>query len=215
MYSKTVLCYGDSNTYGLAPMTSPASANRLPPGERWTSILQQRLGQEFNVIEEGLSARTTVHDDPIEGLHKNGFDYLLPCLESHNPVDIFILMLGTNDLKARFSVGPADIAASILKLINLVRSAQAGPHGKCPEIVLMAPVPIQEIGFLGEIFVGGAEKSLLLAEKYQQIADEVGATFIDAGKFAKCSPVDGVHFTADQHVILGNAVADVILKQLQ
>lgn len=212
MYSKTVLCYGDSNTYGLIPMTSPNSASRYLPGERWTSILQNRLGDDFHVIEEGLSARTTVYDDPVEGLHKNGLNYLLPCLESHNPIDIFILMLGTNDLKNRFSAGPADVAAAILKLINLVQSAQVGPHGKCPEIIIMSPVPIKEIGFLGEIFVGGAEKSLKLADKYWQIAHDVGAAFIDAGEFASCSLIDGVHYEADQHVNLGNAVADLILQ---
>jgi lysophospholipase L1-like esterase len=215
MHSKTILCYGDSNTYGLMPMTSPASTSRFAVGERWTSVLQNRLGSDYRVIEEGLSARTTVHDDPIEGLHKNGFNYLLPCLESHNPIDIVVLMLGTNDLKARFSVGPADIAASVMKLIGLIRSAQVGPHGKCPEIVLMAPVPIQEIGFLGEIFLGGAEKSKQLAPKYRLIAEEIGAAFIDAGEFAVCSAIDGIHYDADQHQNLANAVADLILNQFK
>lgn len=98
---KSILCYGDSNTYGLMP----DSPDRYPRDVRWTGILQKKLGEDYYVIEEGLSGRTTLWDDPIEE-HKNGKKYLLPCLDSHKPVDLVILMLGTNDLKTRFSLTP-------------------------------------------------------------------------------------------------------------
>ena len=107
---KTVLCYGDSNTYGAKPigfdiLDSPLIAGdmRFSRDERWTGILQKELEPDYFVIEEGLNARTTSFDDPVEGFHKNGKTYLLPCLESHAPIDLVILMLGTNDLKKRFS----------------------------------------------------------------------------------------------------------------
>ena len=97
-----ILCYGDSNTWGYNPSTK----ERYDRYERWTGILQFTLGDEYHVIEEGLNGRTTVWDEPIEGEYKNGKTYLVSCLESHKPLDLVIIMLGTNDLKKRFSVTP-------------------------------------------------------------------------------------------------------------
>lgn len=96
---KTIVCYGDSNTWGYDPVTM----DRLPITQRWTGVLAQELGAGYRVIEEGLNGRTTVWDDPIEG-YKNGKEYLIPCLETHRPIDLITILLGTNDLKMRFSV---------------------------------------------------------------------------------------------------------------
>ena len=103
---KTILCYGDSNTWGY----DPVSQDRYPPTQRWVSVLARELGPEYQVIAEGLNGRTTVWPDPVEGEHKNGKAYLLPCLESHHPLDLVVLMLGTNDLKHRFGLSAWDIA---------------------------------------------------------------------------------------------------------
>ncbi len=103
---KTILCYGDSNTHGF----NPATQGRFSLSERWTGVLMRELGSDYHVIEEGLGGRTTVWDDPIME-SRNGRDYLLPCLWSHKPLDLVIIMLGTNDLKDRFSLTPFDIAA--------------------------------------------------------------------------------------------------------
>jgi lysophospholipase L1-like esterase len=86
---KRILCYGDSNTWGYDPVTQ----ERFDKNERWTGQLSQMLGGNYDVIEEGLNGRTTVWDDPIEG-YKNGRDYLIPCLESHKPLDLVIILLG-------------------------------------------------------------------------------------------------------------------------
>ena len=102
---KEVLCYGDSNTWGYNPKTK----QRYDRNTRWPCVLQRELGEEFLVIPEGQNGRTTVWDDPVEG-QKNGMTYLLPCLESHKPLDLVIITLGTNDLKHRFSVTAYDIA---------------------------------------------------------------------------------------------------------
>ena len=112
---KTILCYGDSNTYGL----KSDLVSRYPRNVRWTGILQEKLGSEYYVIEEGLGGRTTVWDDPVED-YKNGKKYLLPCLDSHKPLDLVIIMLGTNDLKSRFSVTPFDIGASMENLVKTI-----------------------------------------------------------------------------------------------
>lgn len=97
---KNVLCYGDSNTHGYDGVTG----GRFPWGVRWTSLVQEALKEEqVRIIEEGQNGRTTVWDDPIEGM-KSGLKYLIPCLESHSPLDVVVLMLGTNDIKQRFSL---------------------------------------------------------------------------------------------------------------
>ncbi|KVD34104.1 SGNH/GDSL hydrolase family protein [Burkholderia ubonensis] len=214
MAQKTVLCYGDSNTHGTRPMTRPGVLERFDRDDRWTGVLAQALGAGWRVVEEGLPARTTVHDDPIEGRHKNGLSYLRPCLESHLPVDVVVLMLGTNDLKARFSVTPADIAVSAGVLLAELEACRAGPAGTTPQVVLMAPAPIVEVGFLGEIFAGGAAKSRQLASLYARIARDAGAHFLDVGEIVEVSPVDGVHFSADHHRVLGRKLA-AFLQQLQ
>ena len=112
---KEVLCYGDSNTWGYNPITK----ERYEKDERWTGVLQNALGNDYHVIEEGLNGRTTVWDDPIEGF-KNGKTYLIPCLETHKPLDLVIIMLGTNDLKKRFSLSAYDIAQGAGVLIDVV-----------------------------------------------------------------------------------------------
>src|SRR5688572_13370016 len=107
---KTILCFGDSNTWGYVPGTG----KRYPRSERWPGVLQETLGNEFLIIEEGLNARTTTMDDPIRGgAIKNGLTYLRPCLESHAPIDLVLLLLGTNDLKHRFGLSAYDVAANV------------------------------------------------------------------------------------------------------
>jgi lysophospholipase L1-like esterase len=124
---KTILCYGDSNTWGFNPVTQ----DRYPMTERWTGVLAQALGAGYHVIEEGLNGRTTLWDDPIEEW-RNGKTYLLPCLWSHKPIDLVTLMLGTNDLKERFSVSAYDIAASAGVIVDLTLRSGAGPNGSAP-----------------------------------------------------------------------------------
>ncbi len=119
-----VLCYGDSNTWGA----DPAGGGRFSRDERWPGVLQKSLGDEYHIIEEGLGGRTTVWEDPIEG-HKNGKEYLIPCLATHAPLDLVIIMLGTNDLKKRFSVSAQDVAfgqASSSTQFSKVEAAGAG-----------------------------------------------------------------------------------------
>ena len=117
---KTILCYGDSNTWGY----DPQKGGRYPKPIRWTSVLQETLGKNFDIIAEGLNGRTTVWDDPVEGEHRNGKKYLLPCLHTHKPIDLVILFLGSNDLKYRFSVTSEDIAKSVLSLVNIIKKAK-------------------------------------------------------------------------------------------
>ena len=206
---RTILCYGDSNTYGTAPMRDLEDDRRLGHGERWPSVLRETLGTDWWVVEEGLSGRTTVLDDPIEGLYKNGLAYLTPCLESHRPVDIVTIALGTNDLKARFGMPPGDIAAGAGILVETVGKTLAA-FGQSAKVLLIAPPPILEVGCLADMFAGGAAKSQTFARHYQAVAARLGAGFLDAGSVIASSPVDGIHFDAAEHRKLGQAVAAAV-----
>jgi lysophospholipase L1-like esterase len=207
---KTILCYGDSNTWGSA--TRPGDDERYAPQERWPGVLAALLGTDWTIIAEGLPARTTVHPDPVEGLWLDGSAYLLPCLRSHRPLDVVAIMLGTNDLKARFGVSPADIAGGVGRLLKLARESESGPKGAAPKMLVICPPAIlREFGerpdFV-EKFAGGYEKSLRLAPHYSAIAAEYGAAFLNAGEHVTTSAFDGIHLDADAHTALGHAVAD-------
>jgi lysophospholipase L1-like esterase len=172
--------------------------------------MQAALGSEWVVVEEGLPGRTTVHADPIEGAHKNGLAHLKAALESHRPIDVLIIMLGTNDLKMRFSLPPVDIARGVRVLCETALGCAVGPNAGAPKLLVIAPVPIAEAGCLAEMYGGGAEKSRRLAPLYRAEAERLGATFFDAGSVARTSPVDGIHLEADQHRRIGEAVADAV-----
>lgn len=208
---KTLLCYGDSNTWGF----DPATQERFSPKVRWTGVLANQLGSGYHVIEEGLSGRTTVWDDPVEGLHKNGRNYLLPCLESHQPIDLVILMLGTNDLKRRFSVPAADIASSIGALVDIVQKSATGVGAGVPQVLLIAPPPVGKLTEYAEMFADAEEKSGKFAEYYQGIAAEYGCWFLNSGEFILSSDIDGIHFEAEQHARLGTAVARQVKEILE
>lgn len=204
---KTVLCFGDSNTWGY----DPATKDRFPREVRWTGVLSSALGAEVQVIEEGLNGRTTVWNDPIEG-YKNGHDYLIPCLETHRPIDLVILMLGTNDLKKRFSVSAFDIANSAGVLVDVISKSAAGPQGQAPRVLLIAPPPVAALREFAEMFEGSQEKSLKLAAHYRRVAEGRGCSYLDAGSIIRSSDLDGIHFEPDQHRKLGEAVAHEVRR---
>lgn len=207
---KTVVCFGDSNTYGTPGMPNVAFWGRFDFETRWPGVMGRSLGPGWMIIEEGLPGRTTVHDDPIEGADRNGLTALPMVLGSHRPIDLLVIALGTNDLKSRFSMMPEDIAASVGVLVQTALASQAGVDGKPPTILVIAPASIEETGFLGGFFKGGAEKSRRLGVCFADMAERLGVELLDAAQLIVSDPLDGVHFKADQHAILGRAVADKV-----
>jgi lysophospholipase L1-like esterase len=204
-----IVVFGDSNTWGY----DPATGGRFPRAQRWPSVLQRELGPDFEVIAEGLNGRTTVNDDPIEP-YRCGADALPPCLMSHAPLDLVILALGCNDLKKRFSLSTFDIAEGAARLIFLARAYGEAPDGGAPKILLIAPPPIAKLSAYAEMFEGGAVKSRLLGERYRAVAEREGVAFLDAGAVIRCSDLDGIHYEADQHELLGMSAAKAVRSAL-
>jgi lysophospholipase L1-like esterase len=207
---RSVMCFGDSNTHGTPPMVDLGAMARFGRDQRWTRHFARALGDGWEVIEEGHPGRTTLHDDPVEGAHRNGLTVLPALLESHRPLDVVVLMLGTNDLKARFAVTPMDIALSLERLVSVICGANAGPAGGAPGILLVAPPPIREVGCLAGLFEGGAVKSHRLGAEVAAAATRAGVPFVDAGAHIAVSDIDGIHYDADAHRILGLALADAM-----
>lgn len=204
---KHVLCFGDSNTYGANP-----NGGRWDIGERWTSVLGQLLGDDYRIIEEGCSARTSVFSDDLE--HSDVGELSLPiALKSHRPLDLVILMLGTNDMKHRFNLLPIDIAVGSARLVSMIKKFDYGPF-KAPQILLVSPINIAE-GIENSLDNSGfsadaVEISKSLAPFYKRFADSQGCMFLDASKYAKPSKIDLLHMDKDDHKALAQAMYDVL-----
>ena len=210
---KHIVCFGDSNTHGYCadPRDCADGGIRFNESERWPRRLQSLLGEEYLVIEEGLSGRTTCFDDPIhEGL--NGLNYIYPCLKSHEDVDLLIIMLGTNDTKDRFYASAACIGIGMARLVKKAQACECW-GGKKPNILVIAPPPIGEgmltaecAATMGSLCV---EKSRELAHYYKMQCELIGCHFLDAGELGcEFNTVDYMHLTNKGHETLANALAE-------
>ena len=203
---KHILCIGDSNTHGYCadPTDCADGGIRYNESERWPCLLQERLGPDYLVTEEGLSGRTTVFEDPIhEGMP--ALPVLYPLLKSHEAVDLLILMLGTNDTKERFSTNSALIAQGMVRLIQKAKTVDCwGAHE--PRILIIAPPPIGE-GFHDEIMGAGCvEKSRGLAKWYRAVAEQERCGFLDADG-CEFNSIDFMHLTRKGHAQLADLVS--------
>ena len=208
-----ILCYGDSNTWGCIPLQGPEPAGRFPPETRWPGVLRRELGDGHWVVEEGLNGRTTVWDDPLEP-HRNGRTLLPPTLLTHQPLDLVIVMLGTNDLKHRLNASAAEIATGAGMLVDIVAASGCGPDGRSPQTLLVCPAPIAQLDRLADDFEGGTEKSRRLAGHYAAVAEARSCAFLDAGTVISSSDVDGIHLDESQHAALGAAIAEQVRQLL-
>lgn len=208
----TILCFGDSNTWGYDPeatATSPFPV-RHGPQVRWTGVLAKELGSDYRIIEEGQNGRTTVHEDPMAWASRNGRTHLPVVLESHKPIDIVVLMLGSNDLKSFLNLPPQDIAIGAGVLLKIILQSDASPEGKAPRVLLVAPPVIGELSHLPDIAArieNGRERSLQLPKYYAALAKQHGVSFLNSQEHITPSPVDGIHFDAAEHAKLGAAIA--------
>ena len=208
---KTILCFGDSNTWGYSPL----DGTRFPPNTRWTGVLQKSLGSNYRIIEEGLNGRTTFINEEGEEARplRSGSDVLPIILESYRPLDFVIIMLGTNDLKVEFNLTTAGITQGAKNLCEMVMNSEY-LEDHPPQILLISPT---HIGYNvlpedKEFFDSAREKSLQFGEHYEKAAAELGIHFLDAAKIVKESEVDGVHWDAEQHVKFGKYLTQIIKK---
>ena len=206
---KRILLYGDSNTFGTAPMPHLGSDPIHPRGVRWGDVLARELGEGFEVVIEGLGGRTAVLDDPVEGAWKNGLRSLKPILGSHRPIDLLIVCLGTNDQKARFGLGPQEVA---LGLARLVREAHL--TGWVARRMVIAPPRVRERGDFAAMFAGAEARMTGLADAIARFAGAEGAEVMDAGRLIEACDEDGIHWTAEAHGTLGRAVAERVREML-
>ena len=203
---KSILCYGDSNTHGFIP----ENGRRFPFDVRWTGVLQQQLGTNARIIEEGLNGRTTVYDEPLR-VGKNGATYLPILIESHSPLDIVVLMLGINDLLDFFELTAHDAASGVSRLVDTIRICSGSLDYPAPTIVIVAPpIALTLPPEMKKHCPGDPAKSHQLAEHYQRLAEAQDCLFIDAATFVETSAVDGVHLDAENHKKLGLAIAELL-----
>jgi lysophospholipase L1-like esterase len=210
MHMKTILCFGDSNTWGYDPASITAThARRHGIQQRWTGVLARELGTSYRVIEEGQNGRTTIHDDPFNAA-RNGRDYLPACLESHKPIDLVVLMLGTNDLKSCFNLPPGEIAGGAAILARMILSSEAGPDNKAPGLLLICPPKLGAMPHLPDLeakFPHGIQRSEQFPRCYSAVAAAIGCAYLDSQEIVQTSLEDGLHLDISQHAKLGLAIA--------
>ena len=204
----TILTFGDSNTHGTPPMTDRVLRARHGRDIRWPQVMARELG--WDLVEEGLPGRTTQFDDPVMDGLMNGFPALRQALQSHGPLDVLTLMLGTNDVKTRFGATPAQVMAGMAALLDLATGLEMQDRHGGFRVLLICPPPVLETGVLAMDFWGATAKSRALPPLYAALAASRGVGFLDAGEVITVSPVDGVHFDAAAHLALGAAVAEAV-----
>lgn len=209
--TKTILCFGDSNTWGA----NPKDGSRYPRGIRWPSALQKILGSKYEVISEGLRGRTLVAHD-IAKPHRTGITHLRALIESADPLDLVIIMLGTNDIKSIHSLAPKDIAKHLEKTIQLIRDRKIKLQERPQILIICPPSPVNpKSGRLDSRMARWPEFFSLLPKLYEQVAKKYKCSFINAGDHISSSRNDGYHLDSDAHLKLAKAVAAQIRKMKQ
>ena len=210
-----ILCYGDSNTWGYQAST----AERLGRWERWPGVLQRELGDDVHVIEEGQNGRTTVFDVPFEA-DRNGLTHLPVSLQTHHPLDLVVIDLGTNDLFLP-GVNAYHAARGAIKLAEVVLASDAGRADGAPLVLVVVPPPFAPLGQWDQAASPGAESesqrlSRAFVDAAAAVKEEDGITIplLDLRDHVTSSPIDGIHFEADGHRSIGNAVAATLREML-
>ena len=217
---RNVLVFGDSITWGWVPVEPIVPTTRYAFEDRWPNIMAAELGDEYHVITEGLSGRTTNIDDPNSPGLLNGAEYLDSAMFSHQPIDLVIIMLGTNDTKTYLKRTPLEIGLGVGELINIVQEGSGTSwytyEDSAPEVLVISPPPLgEEIDPLAaEIFEGAQDKIKALPPIYSNIATTAGVQYFDAATVVDLNEVgvDGIHLLVEGNQDLGIAVAETVRK---
>ena len=204
---KQILCSGDSNTWGYMG----SDLKRYPWDIRWTGRVQERLGDKWRVIEEGLCSRTAAVEDRVQP-YRSGLEYIVPCLMSHHPLEMIIVMLGTNDTKRRYHLSPEEIGMEMEELLRRIKETLYWLESRHTKILLAAPARLREpVLANGEIDGTSAEKLKKLPAVSKEIAGQYGAAFMDAGRYVQDFQPDGIHFSEAGH----QQFAEAVLKRMK
>ena len=208
--AKRVLCFGDSNTWGYIPGTKH---DRYPSNIRWTGVLQETLGNEYEVIEEGLNSRGIIKGDNRPGKEgRSSIEYIVPCLDSHDPLDYVIVLLGTNELKAEFNLTAEQVGGNLKVLVNMISSRSSQCTDKRPNVVIVVPPAINdqtEYCLKGDKYKGSYIKSIELKNVYKAVAKETNSKLLDLQDELKTGE-DGIHMLAESHELLGRKLAEYL-----
>lgn len=216
MAKYNVLCYGDSNTWGF----TPGLGVRFDENTRWPTRMSAQLGEAYRVIEDGIIGRTTVYDDPVNP-YRNGLTGLGYSLQTHCPLDLVILCLGTNDLQFTNLAGVIRGVKELLRTLNNANAIFTGSTKLWraePRVLLVAPPPLHDDHDRlrpDTAMVGRVEDSRRFGEVYAQIAPAYGAAFVDAGEVAGPSAVDGIHMDAESHRALADLLAGKVRELME
>ncbi|TAN08544.1 MAG: arylesterase [Rhizobiaceae bacterium] len=210
---KTILCYGDSLTWGF----DAESRSRHAFEDRWPNVLQSALGTKALVIPEGLNGRTTAYDDHLASADRNGARILPTALVTHAPLDLVIIMLGTNDMKPFLCGRAIGAKQGIHRLIDIVRGTTYPTEGdEAPDILIVSPPPLCETANpdYAAMFADTIPQSKMLASFYSDLADEEGCGFFDAATVAKTTPADGIHLDAENTRAIGRGLEPIVRMML-
>ncbi|MGA1835036.1 SGNH/GDSL hydrolase family protein [Rhizobium wenxiniae] len=209
---RTVLCFGDSLTWGF----SPEGTGRHVFEDRWPSVLGGALGSGVSVIAEGLNGRTTGYDDHLADCDRNGVKNLPTVLHTHQPLDLVVIMLGTNDMKPAIAGTAHAARAGMQRLVGLIRHHDYSFDYDAPDILIVSPPPLCETAdpVFSAMFRGAIEESSMLASLYRDLADDLGCGFFDAGSVARTSPADGVHLNAEETRAIGRGLEPIVRMML-
>ena len=204
--SKRILCYGDSNTWGWVPAKN--GTQRYDENSRWPKLLQSKLGDGYEVIEEGLGARTTMFDDPRPELPlRNGLKTLPIILESHLPLDLVILMLGTTDAKELFGFSADKISEGMQALIHAVKNFRTLSGTKPPQILVVVPPIVKEdTEFAAKLFKGATEKTTELVDKYKILTEQENVHYLNPNDDIQVDQSEGVHIDSKNHKTLAKLI---------
>ncbi|OMD37077.1 SGNH/GDSL hydrolase family protein [Paenibacillus odorifer] len=211
---RTIVCFGDSNTWGYDAETDQRFTDEI----RWTGLLDTELGNSYRVIEEGLPGRTSVSEDPLfEGLA--GISYLYPCLMSHAPLDLVVIMLGTNDTKERFALTSYNIAQGIVRLALKAKGSGAGHAGKAPEVLVIAPPPIGAEYIhtpIGKPMGSNcSEKSMELSQHLAALLKGTDIHFMDSREYVSMNEIDYMHLDIQGHRNMADLVQNHVKRILE
>ncbi len=210
--TKRILCYGDSNTWGWVPLKM--GQERFPVNVRWTGILQNKLGADYEIIEDGIGGRNTITDDPRPDFEKrNGLETLPLALEGNLPLDWIVIMLGTTELKEMFNMSAQEIAEGLRKIVSAIKNYRVLVGTEPPKILIVIPaVIIETTESVSGLFKGGTKKSEELIKEYQKICKEEDVECLNSNEVIKVDMEEGIHIDKKAHKKLGEFIYEKIIK---